>query len=203
MNRNAERINNALKAYVDAKNGAKKQIEIEYEVHGENAGAWEAEKQEKRLATIRASAMTEIESAYNAGVASAREWGKLQGGDLTDDIKLLQNDLVDETTFEDLKARYQNNAVMLTALKQYGDRKNRDRAEALRAEGKFPTSEGFAVRDISTLSDKLQNWEKMKTQAFDMLDAVDGVGNYAGDNSVLGEALSAEVIGKIGEGVDL
>ena len=154
MNKHAEQINNALKAYVDAKNVAKKQIKTEYEVHGENAGAWEAEKQEKRLATLRAATKTEIEAAYASGVESAKAWGKMQGGDLTDDIKLLQNDLVDETAFEDLKERYKSNAVMLTALKQYGDRKNRAYADALRAEGKFPTSEGFKIRDISTLPDK-------------------------------------------------
>lgn len=203
MNSNAQKMNDALTTYRKAKEYAAARVEEYTQKYGPGVGAEEKEYQAGKTQAARAEAEKQIRDAAKAGREAAEYWGKLYGGQLTDDVELLKNDLIDPAEFENLKTRYQDNATMLLALRKYGERKNQEEAEELRKTGGVPTREGYRVKDIITAQDKLENWNKVEAQALDLLDAVDGTGNYGGDNASMGRIWSEEAIGKIGEGVAL
>ena len=197
MNKHALRMNEALTTYRKAKENAAARVEEYTRKGGPGLGLEEKEYQAGRLQIARDAAAAEIKAAYNDGVEAAKYWGRLYGGKLTEDVELLKNDLVNVEQFDELVARYQDNATMLSALKQYGERKN-----AAMTQEETLMKPVYNVRGIATMEDRLNNWVKVKAQALDMLDAMDGAGKYREYESI-GRILSEEAIGKIGEGVAL
>ena len=206
MNKYLVDMKAALNGYKKAYDAAKKSIERIAEDYGEEAAEREVERQEKIVKGARASAEAAIREAYSEGVYLAEQWGKMRGSDLTDDVKLLDADLVDREAFEELKTRYKDNATMLLALKKYGDRKNAEEGEAIRKDETTPgtgfvaASEGYNTRDIVTAADKVQQWEGAKKTAIDCLDMIDESGAYADEwTRSLGRELGKEYLEHFGE----
>ena len=185
MNKNAETIKNALLTYKGLREAADARIKQIRETYGEEAGRAEAEIQSKRLSQARATAESTIQNAHGEGRRAAEAWGTLDGSKLTDDIKLLDAGLVDREAFNGLKNRYKDNATMLSALRKYGEKKNAEAAKEIRDSGDAFTAaltEPFELRDIPTAEDKMKRWDKAKSSALDLLDAMDGAGKYANPN---------------------
>lgn len=178
MNKNAETIKNALKAYKDKRETADARIKNIRDNYGEEAAQREAERQNKALKQARAEAESTIRAAHGEGRRAAESWGKLDGSKLTDDIKLLDAGLVDVAAFKDLKERYKDNSSMLAALKKYADKQNAAAAKEARDKGDLPLVEPFETRDIPTAEGKAKGWDKARDSALDMLDIMDGTGKY-------------------------
>jgi hypothetical protein len=112
--------------------------------------------------------------------------------------------MVTPDVFETLKARYRNNATMSAALKAQGEKLNAAAAQADREKGGLGFAEPYNVRDITTGADKVNGWDKLKKQALDTLDMIDGKGAYSDPwNKALGNALSDQTIEHFGEGSGL
>ena len=193
-------IRNALKEYSKAKELSKKRVDMIREQYGDEAAAREQEVQDKRLADARDTASTIIEANHRNAVKHTEEWGRLDGSQLTDDLKLLDARLVDPGEFERMKNKYSVNNTMLAALKKYGDRENDLARKAAADNGELPLAERFNTKDILTASERIANWDKLKTKAMDTLDAIDGTGKY-GDawSQSFGKALYAETMDTFGD----
>lgn len=142
------------------------------------------EQEEKRLRgeLMKARKETEakIESIYREASAGARDWGKLDGSKLTDDVYLLHDQGVTPAQFNELVDRYQDNYTMLDALRKYGEAKNQEAAKKARENGNvFPTAP-YKVYDIPGPDARMKEWDDMKRQATYFLNVADGSGFASG-----------------------
>lgn len=193
-------IRNALKEYSKAKEASKKRVDMIREQYGDEAAAREQEVQDKRLADARDTAETIITANHRNAVKHTEEWGRLDGSQLTDDLKLLDARLVDPGEFERMKNKYSVNNTMLAALKKYGDRENDLARKAAADNGELPLAERFNTKDILTASERIANWDKLKTKAMDTLDAIDGTGKYSDAwSQAFGKGLYAETMDTFGD----
>ena len=204
MGRYIDDMKRALVTYRDAKQKANQRLQEVKEYYGDEAAQREQERQEKQLATARATAEAAIREAYSEGHYLAEQWAKPDGSRLTDDMKLFDAGLVTPEVFEQLKGRYSDNSTMLSALKAQGEKLNAAAANADREKGGFGMAEPYNVRDIQTGADKLKGWDSMKKQALDVLDMLDGKGAYSDPwTQAIGKHLGAETIEHFGEGSGL
>lgn len=204
MNKNAEAIKNALKAYKTKRDTADERIKNIRETYGEEAAQREAERQNKALKQARAEVESTIRAAHGEGRRAAESWGKLDGSKLTDDIKLLDAGLVDAAAFRDLKERYKDNSSMLTALKKYADKQNAAAMKEAHEKGGLPLAEPFETRDIPTAEGKAKGWDRARDSALDMLDAMDGTGKYGNPHdwgASFVKAAMPETLEHFGEGL--
>ena len=193
-------IRSALKEYNNAKEAAKKRVDMIREQYGDEAAAREQETQNKRLADARDTASTIITANHRVAVEHTENWGRLDGSQLTDDAKLLDAGLVDPGEFERMKNKYSVNNTMLAALKKYGDRENDLARKAAADKGELPLAERFNTKDILTASERIANWDKLKTKAMDTLDAIDGTGKYSDAwSQAFGKGLYAETMDTFGD----
>ena len=206
MSKYIDDMKSALVTYKTAKQNAEKRLQEIRELYGDEAGERESERQEKQLTSARQRAEAAIREAYSEGVYLAEQWGKLDGGRLTDDVKLLDAGLVDVDAFEMLKNRHRDNGTMMLALKKYGERMNAAAAQEAREKGDVLSgmTAPYNVRDIVTGAEKVENWKRAKTQALDVLDMIDGKGAYSDPwTKALGNALGGESIEHFGENINV
>ena len=117
MSKYADDMKQAIMTYKNRYKNAEANIKLVLENYGEEAGQRELERQEKNLKAEREKAAAAIREAYSEGVYLAELWGKPDGSRLTDDLKLFDAGIVTPEVFDQLKARYKDNATMLSALK--------------------------------------------------------------------------------------
>ena len=206
MSKYTDDMKRALQTYRDTKKKVDDSIKQVVDLYGEEAGTYERERQEKQLAAARTRAEAEIREAYSEGHYLAEQWGKPDGSQLTDDLKLFDAGMVTPDVFETLKARYRNNATMSAALKAQGEKLNAAAAKEARENNDLvgALTEPYRVRDIMTGQDKVKGWDKLKKQALDTLDMIDGKGAYSDPwNKALGNALGDQTIEHFGEGSGL
>ena len=198
-------IRSALKEYkskVDQANSRFDQVKRDF---GDEAEKRERERLEPGLKSAREKAETVIRDSHREAVENTMKWGQLDGSLLTDDAKLLTAGLVDPAEFDRLKAKYHDNATMLTALKKYADQENGKISEKAKANGEHVVTGMYNVRDITTADDRIVNWNRFQKQAVDRLDMIDGSGAYRDSwNQAFAKAFDAESgIDSFGEGIDL
>ena len=204
MSRYVDDMKRAIVTYRDTKQKVEARYNEIKELYGEEAVQREKERQEKQLKNARAAAEAAIREAYSEGHYLAEQWGKPDGSRLTDDMKLFDAGLVTPEVFDQLKGRYSDNATMLSALKAQGEKLNAAASQADREKGGLGVVEPYNTRDIQTGADKLKNWDSMKKQALDVLDMIDGSGQYRDPwNKAFGAAMGAEIIEHFGEGSGL
>lgn len=201
MSKYTDDMKRALVTYRDAKQKANQRLQEVKEYYGDEAAQREQERLEKQLKNARSTAEAAIREAYSEGHYLAEQWGKPDGSQLTDDLKLFDAGMVTPDVFETLKARYRNNATMSAALKAQGEKLNAAAATADREKGGLGMVEPYNVRDIQTGADKVKGWDKLKKQALDTLDMIDGKGAYSDPwTQALGNALGDQTIEHFGEG---
>ena len=204
MSKYADDMKQAIMTYRNKYKNAEANIKLVVENYGEEAGQRELERQEKNLKAEREKAAAAIREAYSEGVYLAERWGQPDGSRLTDDLKLFDAGIVTPEVFDQLKARYKDNATMLSALKAQGEKLNAAAAQEAQGKGEMALASPYDTRDIVTLDDKLKNWGKLKAQAMDALDMIDGTGNYSDPwTQAIGNAMGDEVINHFGEGMAL
>lgn len=198
-------IRSALKGYKEKVNQAKSRIDQVKRDFGDEAEARERERLEAGLKSAREQAESAIRQAHKEAVEFTMKWGQLDGSKLTDDVKLLENGLVDPAEFDRLKGKYHDNATMLTALKKYGDQENAKALEQAHKNGESFAPVKYNVHDISTADDRIVNWNKLQKSAVDRLDMIDGSGAYRDSwNQAFAKAFDAESgIDSFGDGIDL
>lgn len=198
-------IRNALKTYKTTVDQAKTRLEQVKRDFGDEAEARERERLENQMKTAREKAESVIRASHREAVENTMKWGQLDGGNLTDDHKLLTAGLVDPAEFDRLKAKYHDNATMLKALKKYGEQENGKLAEKAHANGERLVTDAFNVKDITTADDRIVNWNKFQKSAVDRLDMIDGSGQYRDSwNQAFAKAFDAESgIDSFGEEIDL
>jgi len=202
MSKYVDDMRRALQTYRDMKNKAEEVYASIKDAYGEEAMRREMERWESRLSSARKTAEAAIREAYSEGHYLAEQWGRPNGSDLTDDIKLFDAGLVTPAVFDQLKARYRDNATMSAALKAQGEKLNAAAAKEASDNGdhfggmRMP----YNTRDIETAEDKMKYWDGLKKQAMDALDMIDGTGAYSDPwAQALGKHLGAEAIDKFGE----
>ena len=198
-------IRSALKEYKSKVDQAKSRIDQVKQEFGDEAEARERERLEAGLKSAREKAEAVIRDSHREAVENTMKWGQLDGSKLTDDVKLLENGLVDPAEFDRLKGKYHDNATMLKALKKYGDQENAKALEEAHKNGESFASVKYNVHDISTADDRIVNWNKFQKSAVDRLDMIDGSGAYRDSwNQAFAKAFDAESgIDEFGEGIEL
>lgn len=202
MSKYSEDMRRALQTYRDTKQKAEasyKQIE---ELYGKEALEREKARQEARMQAARQTAESAIQEAYSNGRYLAKQWGSPTGSQLTDDIRLFDAGLVTPEVFEQLKARYKDNATMSAALKAQGEKLNAAAVKEAKAAGDVMgiMKQTYNTHDIVTAEDKMKYWDDLKRSAIDMLDALDGKGQYSDPwGQAVGRAMSGNVIDHFGE----
>ena len=201
MSKYAEDMKQALMTYRDTRQKAEARYNEIKDLYGEEAVQREKERQEKQIKAARATAEAAIREAYSEGHYLAEQWGKPDGSQLTDDLKLFDAGMVTPEVFDHLKDKYKNNATMSAALKAKGEKLNAEARKEEQSKGNgFTMAEPYNTRDIETAEDKMKYWDGLKKQAMDMLDAIDGTGAYSDPwTQAVGRAMGAEVIDKFGE----
>ena len=203
MSKYSDDMKKALVDYKAARTAAEARYNEIKVLYGDEAQTRERERQEKKLKAARSAAETAIQTAHRDGRYIVEQWGKPNGSELTDDMKLFEAGLVTPEVFDQLKERYHDNATMLAAIKAQGEKLNRAAQQEADKSGDFfaGAKEPYKVRDIVTAADKVKNWDKLKAQALDVLDMIDGTGNYQDSwNRSLGAALGEQTIEHFGEG---
>ncbi len=198
-------IRSALKEYKSKVDQAKSRLEQVKRDFGDEAEAMERERMEAGLKSAREKAETVISDSHREAVENTMKWGQLDGGNLTDDHKLLTAGLVDPAEFDRLKGKYHDNATMLKALKKYGDQENEKIMATANGKSLKDLTGTYNVRDISTADDRIVNWNKFQKSAVDRLDMIDGSGAYRDSwNQAFAKAFDAESgIDSFGEGMEL
>ena len=201
MNKYADDMKQAILRYKSAYKAAETRIKTTTEDYGQEAGQRELERQEKVLKAEREKAAAAIREAYSEGVYLAERWGQPDGSRLTDDLKLFDAGIVTPEVFNQLKARYKDNATMLAALKARGDKMNAEAAKKSRIEGStVSVKDAYDTSGIVTSEDKVKNWNTLKKQGMDCLDMIDGTGAYADPwTKTLGNVMGEEQINHFGE----
>ena len=140
------------------------------------------EQEEKRLrgelAKTRRTVEERLDAVYHEASASARDWGKLDGSRLTDDVKLLEGQGVTPEQFTDLVNRYSENFTMLDQLRKYGDARNKAAEREYREHGgreAFPAMP-YDTTSIPSADSKMQEWDAMRKRADYFLNCADGSG---------------------------
>lgn len=203
MSKYSDDMKKALVDYKAARTAAEARYNEIKVLYGDEAQTRERERQEKKLKAARSAAETAIQTAHRDGRYIVEQWGRPNGSELTDDMKLFEAGLVTPEVFDQLKERYHDNATMLAAIKAQGEKLNRAAQQEADKSGDFfaGAKEPYKVRDIVTAADKVKNWDKLKAQALDVLDMIDGTGNYQDSwNRSLGAALGEQTIEHFGEG---
>lgn len=201
MSKYIDDMKNALYSYRTTKLEAEKKVKETRDLYGDEAGDRERERQEKQLSVARERAEGAIREAYSEGVYMAEQWGKLDGSQLTDDMKLLDAGMVDVDAFDKLKERHSDNATMLLALKKYGERMNDMAAHLDREKGGMGMSAPYDISDIVTGEERVKNWKNARESALGMLDMIDGKGAYSDPWSrALGNTMGEQTIEHFGEG---
>ena len=143
MSKYADDMKQAIMTYKNRYKNAEANIKLVLENYGEEAGQRELERQEKNLKAEREKAAAAIREAYSEGVYLAELWGKPDGSRLTDDLKLFDAGIVTPEVFDQLKARYKDNATMLSALKAQGEKLNAAAAQAAKDRGEIPLASTY------------------------------------------------------------
>lgn len=182
MKKYLEDMKNAMLAFKSAKEKADNRLEEIIKLYGTDARNMEEPRLREALKKEKEQAKTAIENAFEAGVRQAKEWGELKGASLTDDIQLLNADLVEADMFEVLKARHRDNAAMQTALLKYGQKK------------------GYNVHDIVTVDSKIASCTAHKKNALNILDMIDGSGSFSDSwGNAFGRAMLPAVLDDFGQ----
>lgn len=201
MNSNLEKMKNALLNYRAEREKVLTKVEQAKELYGEEAAYRENERLMKGLRATRATAEAQIQDAFAAGLEWATKWGRMDGKQITDDVKLFDAGIVTPEVFEDLKKRYYDNATMLQVLKFKGEELNEAHARQNGLDGNLPLGEPYNVRDIITPRDRTQAFEQAKKEAMSLLDGLDGRGTYQDPyTQAMWGQMGNSVIDRFGEG---
>ena len=126
----------------------------------------------QELSNLRWKCRSEIEQAAKDGRASAEEWARLKGVDLTDDAKLLQAGIeLTQKDFDDLCERYKNNGSMCRLLGEYAAKRNSNLPELPGAVNTILITE-----KLWTLERKLDKWSKIESTAYTLLERMNAAG---------------------------
>lgn len=201
MSKYAEDMKQALMTYRDTKQKAEARYNEIKDLYGEEAVQREKERQEKQIKAARATAEAAIREAYSEGHYLAEQWGKPDGSQLTDDLKLFDAGMVTPEVFDHLKDKYKNNATMSAALKAKGEKLNAEARKEEQSKGNgFTMAEPYNTRDITTGEDRVKAWDSLKAKAMDTLDMIDGSGRYNDPWSrSIGAAMGEQIVEHFGE----
>lgn len=145
-------------------------------IYNEEAMKREEARLRENLASMRKATEAEIERYHAAAVADAKSWGKLDGTQLTDDVKLLQGDVSVEQ-FKSLVERYKDNYTMLEQLRGYGERKNREAEKQARENGERGIFVGdYPMDGFSGVNQRIEEADAIRDKAEYFLNVADGTG---------------------------
>lgn len=200
MSRYSEMMKQAFKDYQKAIKTAAQAVDYARENYGNEGAEWEEKRQEEKVKQARTRAENTINSAYAEGREYTERWATIDGSRLTDDLKLFDAGMVTPDVFEQLKARYKDNATMSAALKAHGEKLNAKAAEDAAAGGGLVMAEPYNVRDIVTGEIAIERMDKMQKRAIDILDMIDHSGKYSDSwNAAMGDALGEQYIENFSE----
>ena len=162
-----ETMKNAVRAYRAEAVKALEQITEVKNLYKENHAADTVEAIKAQLDKKKQEAMAKIEDARRQAVDSIKEWGKLDGKQITADAELLKYELT-PADFDNLVERYQGNATMSRLLMAYGDKANKN---AMTQDGDIRNV--FNLANIDTPERRTHEAETMSRTAVGILDALD------------------------------
>lgn len=199
-----QNMKTAITGYRDKFQASEQRIKEMGKVYGDEAMNREMEIQAQKMDQERRAAEYAIREAYSQGEASIKRWGMLDGSRITDDHKLIQADLLSPDQFRGMVEKYHDNYTMLSALRQYGERKNQEAAAEGHKRGNFLATAGYSTESVPTLESRQKALQRLQKSAMNMLDAIDHKGQYADSwERAFGDAFASEAIDHFGEGVDL
>lgn len=124
MDKNIERMKNALYSYHSAVKAARAEIDRNNKNYKPDVAKTEnaaiLDKLKENLATARNAIM----EAQEAGKADIKAWETPDPARITADAELLERDAVTPEQFKGLVQKYQDNSTMLTLLANFAEKKN-------------------------------------------------------------------------------
>ena len=158
-----EQMKSAIVTFYELAKGQRAKIEHERVTYAEDSFKRLYDERMAEMQGWKNTADAEIARARDAAIATYAD-RTLHGSDLTDDVRLLQLELTPEQWAE-LVDRYRTNNTMLTALRQYADRRN-----ASNHTGSIPRQYNTMI--IPTFEAEAERWHKWAAEASHMLDVI-------------------------------
>lgn len=142
------------------------------------------------LAAARYHVLDKIMDATRRGREQAKQWGILNGADLTDDAKILQAGMtLTQDDFDNLCKKYKNNGSMSRLLGEYAEKQNSKNDPMLTLE----------TKNLMTVDKKVDRWISLEMSAKTILAAIDGQGVAQG----VGDPIVSFSVENFGENVEV
>lgn len=173
------KIKDALKRYQAAAKNAQEKQKQARELYQPDAAERECARITAWLDGERARAQTVIDGERDAQMRALEAWNTMDGGKITDDVKLLDNNLVTVDQFPGMVDRYRDNATMCAALARYAERRN---TEARKQAGFGNVPEAlYPVGIIPTAASRAEAISKTAAGAYSVIGMIDnGFSGFGG-----------------------
>lgn len=165
------KIKDALKRYQAAAKTAQEKQRQARELYQPDAAERECSRIAAWLDGERNQAKAVIDSEQDTRLRDLDAWKRLDGGKITDDVKLLDNNLVTVDQFPALVDKYRDNATMCAALAGYANRRNAD-ARKQAAAGTLPGGL-YPVEIIPTAEARADAISKTAAGAYGVINMID------------------------------
>lgn len=202
MNKHLETMKNLMRNYDSSVTKAHAKI-------AENNKLFQPEEAERqnnaileRLKADKEAVKAQILEAREKGAGEFEAWGKLDGGQITPDAKLLEHGTITPDQFKALADRYQGNATMVDLLLKYANEHGSNGGGGFTAAWNFSGKEKqdkphYDTSGLHTSADKIATLDRCTNEALGFIESF-------GDTSRLStEGWRAARIDRFGEGADI
>lgn len=162
-------IKAVLRNYQKAAKTAQEKAKQARELYQPDAAERECTRIAAWLDGERAKAQAAIDEDRKGRMQALDDWKRLDGSKLTDDVKLLDNNLVTVEQFSGMVEKYRENATMCAALARYAERRN---ADAMKQKGTVPEAL-YPVGIVPTAEAKAQAISRTAAGAYSVIGLID------------------------------
>ena len=172
-------IKSVLRNYQKAAKTAQEKQRQARELYQPDAAERECARIAAWLDGERSKAQAAIDEDRKGRMKALDDWKRLDGSKLTDDVKLLDHNLVTVEQFSGMVEKYSENATMCAALARYAERRNADARKQAGA-GTVPESL-FPVGIVPTAEAKAQAISRTAAGAYSVIGLIDnGFSGFGG-----------------------
>lgn len=175
MNKHLETMKNLMRNYDSSVTKAHAKI-------AENNKLFKPEEAERqngaileRLKADKEAVKAQILEAREKGAGEFDAWGKLDGGKITDDAKLLEHGTITPDQFKALADRYQGNATMVDLLLKYANEHGSNGGGGFEAvwnfTGKGESKPRYDTSGLHTSADKIATLDRYTNDALSFIES--------------------------------
>ncbi len=164
-NKRLSAMKDIIKRYQATTNTMKERMQLNEKTMKPEYAKEENWKIMESMKSKQEEAKAAIMEEMNAGYREAEAWGKLDGGKITSDAKLLDAGIVTPEQFKELVTRYQDNGTMTQLLADFAERKNKESGGFAALWGVSGSNKPYAHYDTSGLQSVASKQADLKKYA--------------------------------------